>query len=330
MNSNIDNEKGMALIAVLALIMTAGMLVGAMTVISQFNTLNVAAAADLTRSKYIAEGCANRVIYLIDADRYLYNTGIRQITETDYTEYDSDRYLPDTVDREIDYYGTLVKYRISNGTAGLQMTQNRADTSLSMLKEPLAESGTVYDKIVILSTRISDYTDTDDNIGIDGMEKNDYEELDMIHLPRNGAIEFREELLWIPGSTDVLPLDKYGRLSSVRLANINTQGNPDIYTAGYTLLKNHGQLEEAQAASVMAGLARWRKERMMLSDQVDVSVLELLRQNFSWEPSNYYTVTIESASEENRPSARLVLTYTSSGIVGPTDGILRYLEWMNF
>lgn len=328
--NTIDNENGVALIAVLSLIMTAGMLVGVMTIISQFNTLNVAAAADLTRSRYVAEGCANRVIYLIDADRYLYNTGIRQLTETDYSEYDHDRYLPDTVDHEIDYYGTLVNFRIINGAAGLQMSQGRADASLSMLKEPLAESGGVYDKINILSTRISDYIDTDDNIGIDGMEKNDYEELEMIHLPRNASFEFREELLWIPGATDVLPLDRNGRFSSVRLANINLQVNPDIYTAGYTLLRNYGRLEESQAADVSAALARWRKERIMLSDQLDPLLIELLRQNFSWDPSNYYTVLIENASPENRPSSRLVLTYTSNGIIGPTDGIIRYLEWMNF
>ena len=321
------HERGVALIATLCLIFTAGVLVGALVIIAQLNTFNIGASAAVFRSKYVSEGCLNRIQYLIEADFELFEQDDR--TETDYDEYDHERFLPDAVEREIDYYGINVKYRIVNGTAGLPMHQNQHRRSLNMLSS-ITGSTTLNDKITVLSNRINDYTDSDDNPGTDGLERGDYEEVTMNHLPRNGQIEFREELRWIPEVNDILPVDANGRFSFVRLPAISGNYNPDLYTVSWSLLRIYGGLDERQAADVMAALNEWRKSRIPVSEQIDPLLWGTLLTRFSIAPSDYYTVLIEHAAGENAPTSRLAATFTASGVSGPADGVIRYLEWLRF
>ncbi len=322
-----NQESGVALIAVLCLIVTVGILVSSMTIIAQISTYNVYSASDLIRSRYIAEGCANRILFLVEADRATYtaNTGT---TETDYSEYDHDRFLPDGVDHEMEYYGSIVKFRIVNGAAGLPMQNNYAN-SLNIFLSEQNPPYTLEEKINKLVKLIDDYVDEDDNISEDGMERGGYEDIGMMNLPRNATIQFREELLWIPGITDILPLDRHGRWSIVQLAGISSN-NIDFYTASYSVLRRYAQLDEDKAALVLNARERWRRERLTFEDQLDPDLLQTIRNNFSWTPSNYYTVLIESAAEENRPSSRLAFTFQASGVTGPTDYLIRYLEWLNF
>ncbi len=326
--SHKSQQSGVALIAVLCLIVTGGVLVGAMTVISQMSTVNVAASVDIVRSRYVAEGCANRIVFLIEADREVYGVETSGTTETDYSQYDTDRYLPDGVDHEIDYYGTPVKFRILNGAAGLPMQSNYAN-SLQLFIPGENPPYKLQEKIDTLTALIDDYVDQDDNISENGQEKGGYEDQSMNNLPRNGTPEFREELLWVPGITDALPLDRLGRWSIVQLPGINSN-YLDFYTAPYSILRRYADLDEDKAALVLNARERWRRERLTFEDQLDEELMQTLRNNLSWVPSEYYTIVIERAADPGYPTARLACTFQVSGIAGPEDYFIRYLEWLNF
>ena len=86
---NSDKESGSALVAVLCLIFTAGILTTATLSISKSGSFDVSSHLDMQRSVYIAEGAANRVQWLIAADRYSYPGEV--LGYTDYSEYDFDR-----------------------------------------------------------------------------------------------------------------------------------------------------------------------------------------------------------------------------------------------
>lgn len=75
----------------------------------------------------------------------------------------------------------------------------------------------LYDTTERLKARIADYVDADDTVTTDGFEEADYEAFGMSPLPRNAAMQFREELAWIPGVTEMFPADGSGRLSALRL-----------------------------------------------------------------------------------------------------------------
>ena len=109
-------EDGVALVSVLCLLTTAGLLVSALVAVSRISTLNVASFTDLMRSSYVAEGAANRIRYLIEADRHVF--GDQDAQNIDFDEYEYDRYVADGSEHEIDYYGTPVKFTITNAISG--------------------------------------------------------------------------------------------------------------------------------------------------------------------------------------------------------------------
>ena len=319
-----SHESGAALVSALAMLATAGLLVLALVAVSRVSTVGVATYTDLMRSGYIAEGAGNRVRYLIEADRQLYGTS--RAEDIKYEDYDTDRYLADSIEHEIDYYGTPVKFVITSAQSGVAMTNVNA---LDVFSYDRDTESAVTDLLGEFADQLSDYIDTDDESRTDGFEVADYEGIDMNALPRNASPQFREELLWLPAAKTLLPLDKDGRLTLIRQFGIPS-GNPSIYTVNYTMLRTMAQLEEEQAKEVLRALELWRKERTPLGDQLDELVLPQLQRSFSWDEPEYYTVTVRQAAPEGRPTSRLVYSVRSDGVTGPSDKIATYYEYLKF
>ncbi len=319
-----SHESGAALVSALAMLATAGLLVLALVAVSRVSTVGVATYTDLMRSGYIAEGAGNRVRYLIEADRQLYGTS--RAEDIKYEDYDTDRYLADSIEHEIDYYGTPVKFVITSALSGVAMTNVNA---LDVFSYDRDTESAVTDLLGEFADQLSDYIDTDDESRTDGFEVADYEGIDMNALPRNASPQFREELLWLPAAKTLLPLDKDGRLTLIRQFGIPS-GNPSIYTVNYTMLRTMAQLEEEQAKEVLRALELWRKERTPLGDQLDELVLPQLQRSFSWNEPEYYTVTVRQAAPEGRPTSRLVYSFRSDGVTGPSDKNATYYEYLKF
>lgn len=319
-----SGEAGTALVSALSMLVTAGLLVLALVAVSQTSTLGVATYTDLMRSGYVAEGAGNRVRYLIEADRELYGT--RRAEDIVYEDYDTDRYLADSIEHEIDYYGTPVKFVITSALSGVAMTST---DSLDVFSYDRETDSAVTDLLDAFSDQLKDYIDSDDEARTDGFEVADYEGIGLDALPRNGSPQFREELLWLPAAKTLLPLDKDGRLTLIRQFGLPS-GNPSIYTVNYTMLRTMARLEEAQALEVLEALERWRRERTPLEEQLDELVLPQLRRSFSWDEPEYYTVTIRQAAPEGRPSSQLVYSFRADGVSGPSDRIATYYEYQKF
>ena len=90
MKKNILRRHNSALISVLCLVFTAGILTAAVLSLSKSGTFTVTTHVDLQRSMLIAEGVANRVQWLMAADRNL-NPNDKPGT-VDYTTFEYDRF----------------------------------------------------------------------------------------------------------------------------------------------------------------------------------------------------------------------------------------------
>ena len=84
-------RRNSALVSVLCLIFTAGILTAAVLSLSKSGTFTVAAHVELQRSMLIAEGVANRVQWLLAADRNL-NPDDKP-GSVDYTTFEYDRFM---------------------------------------------------------------------------------------------------------------------------------------------------------------------------------------------------------------------------------------------
>ena len=329
---NFDNsrESGAALIAVLCLIFTAGVLTATTLALSKAGSFNVTAHVKMQRSMLVAEGVANRVGWLIAADRSLYSS--ETVGETVYDDYDYDRYVADGTPHVIDYYGEEVQFTITDARNGVDLSSSGYSAALRSLVQNRDDEADWSDAATALRSQIADYIDSNsDTTGEDGMEEPNYDELDMRPLPRNAAMQFREELLYLPAFRELFTTDRHGRLSDVRLippANtVSLSGTPSLITATDDMLKSYCNLEDGEVTEVRDAINAWRKEKTPLSESLDTELLSKLGALSRTESGNY-TVTVEAAPSQKRPFRRLTFSFPAFGVSGPENEVLKYLEWM--
>ena len=325
-----SRESGAALIAVLCLIFTAGILTATTLALSKAGSFNVTAHVKMQRSMLVAEGVANRVQWLIAADRQLYSS--ETVGETLYDDYDSDRFIADGIPHVIDYYGEEVQFTITDTWSGWDLSSDAYSASLNSATQNRDDDADWTDGATALKNQIADYIDSNsDTSGDDGMEEPNYDELDMRPLPRNAAMQFREELLYLPAFRELFTTDRNGRLSDIRLIppenTVSVSGTPALITASDDMLKSYCNLEDGEITEVRDAINAWRKEKTPLGDSLDTELLTKLNALARTE-SGCYTVTVEAAPSQKRPFRRLTFSFAAFPVSGPEDEILKYLEWM--
>ena len=339
-------ESGIALISVLLLIATGSLLALMVMSISKTTSFTVMPFLQLQRSYYVLEGMAARIQFLISADRELYGSP-QQLNVDNYSEYDTDRYLPDAVPHYMDYYGTPIVFTIKDAAGPVNLQGTNFQGALQQFQNFVDEENDFTDLLEVLNYLITDYIDTDDSpTDTDSWEADEYDEAGMTPLPRNGAITDRNEFAYIPGITDLFPVDQDGRLSYIRLippavSGVTIDGNPDIFGVTDEWLYDACDLEEDELLDLKQAIADFHSvDRVPLTESLtsDSSVMTKINNYVRWSSSGVYTVIIRPAVtdeygeelEKKIPSRRLVFTYTPSPVTGATNGYVQFYEWMFF
>ena len=320
-------ENGSALVAVLCLLLTGGIITTAVLALSKTGTFTVYAHLERQKSMFVAEGVATRVQYLYAADLHLHTS--EKLGETDYTEYDYDRFLCDGVKHVIDYYGEKVQFTITDTISGEDVAQDISATLNKFINDDTDTD--VQETVTKFGNYLRDYIDTDDTVRDDSWEATDYEDAGLKPLPRNSALQFREELTLIPEFFKLYSMDKDGRMSNIRLVQLKgcpeTTGKPSLFTATAQMVKNYCDIEEEKVPEVMDALNAWKRDRTLLSDTLDDELLSKLKSSFATSESGLLTVNIEAPEEQKRPFSRLVFSFPAFKIAGPENQLIEYLEW---
>ena len=339
-------ESGVALISVLLLIATGSLLALMVMSISKTTSFTVMPFLQLQRSYYVLEGMAARIQFLISADRELYGNP-QQLNVDNYSEYDTDRYLPDAVPHYMDYYDTPVVFTIKDAAGPVNLQGTNFQGALQQFQNFVDEENDFTDLLEVLNYLITDYIDTDDSpTDTDSWEADEYDEAGMTPLPRNGAITDRNEFAYIPGMTDLYPIDQDGRLSYIRLippavSGVTIDGNPDIFGVTDEWLYDACDLDESDMQDLKQAIADFHSaDRVPLSESLssDSTVMTKINNYVRWNASGVYTVIIRPAVtdmygnelEKKVPGRRLVFTYTPTAVSGATNGFVQFYEWMFF
>ena len=339
-------ESGIALISVLLLIATGSLLAMMVMSISKTTSFTVMPFIQLQRSYYVLEGMAQRVQFLISADRELYGNP-QQLNVDNYSENDTDRYLPDAVPHYMDYYGTPMVFTIKDAAGPVNMQGTNFQQALQQFRNFVDEENDFTDLLEDLEYIITDYVDTDDSpTDTNSWEADEYEEAGMAPLPRNGAITDRNEFAFIPGLTEIFPIDEDGRLSYIRLippavSGVTIDGNPDIFGVTDDWLVVACDLDESDLDDLHEAIADFHSaDRVPLSESLpsDSTVMTKINNYVRWDSSGVYTVIIRPAVtdangnelEKKIPGRRLVFTYTPTAVSGATNGFVPFYEWMFF
>ena len=321
-------QSGSALVAALCFIFGASLLTMAVLAMSKYNTFTVRPHIEMQRSFYISEGAANRIQWLLAADRQLHS--VTNPGREAYEDYEYDRYIADGVLHSLDYYGTPVEFTITDANSGIDFSSRSWRNTLRSFKLAYDTDTDFTEQIDLLEDLLADYTDSNDTITGDGKELAEYEAENKRPLPRNGAMQFREELFYIDGFTAIFPPDKYGILSSIRLIPPDNMavlnGRPNVFTADKFTLMTYCDFEEEEAETVLEALRIFQRDRINLEDQLDIDLLPRLQTMLSWQESGYYTVNIRPPA--GKIGKRLTFSFQGFGVSGPSNERVRYLQWL--
>lgn len=308
------SERGIALVTTLGILAVVSLLAASAVVLSQYAEKDSYTFSSLTRSSYIAEGAANRLYWLILNDRKKYPQRNIDISD-DALQEDEERYLADGTPHLFeDYYGEKVKYEIRDAVGGMDVSGSMPQRDLIAFMGDLEKDSAERERLEMIGNRLQDYVDSDDLVKLHGMEQSEYLQANLINLPRNRPFQYREEMLLIPEIQQLCQPDNSGRLTSIRLiAPQGLQpigGRPNLYSSSISQIASRCRLTDMETAELEQAFTEWNKNKTPLKKTLPSGFLKRLEMYYGTSESGFYTVLIDTSSEQ-QPGIRLAVTFRS-------------------
>ena len=303
------SERGIALVTTLGILAVVSLLAASAVVLSQYAEKDSYTFSSLTRSSYIAEGAANRLYWLILNDRKKYPQRNIDISD-DALQEDEERYLAGGTPHLFeDYYGEKVKYEIRDAVGGMDVSGSMPQRDLIAFMGDLEKDSAERERLEMIGNRLQDYVDSDDLVKLHGMEQSEYLQANLINLPRNRPFQYREEMLLIPEIQQLCQPDNSGRLTAPQgLQPIG--GRPNLYSSSISQIASRCRLTDMETAELEQAFTEWNKNKTPLKKTLPSGFLKRLEMYYGTSESGFYTVLIDTSSEQ-QPGIRLAVTFRS-------------------
>lgn len=292
-------ENGVALVSVLGILSLVFLLAATIVAVSQTMRLRSATGGRLGDSVYHCESAVNTAVWLVMNDRRTYPE--RGLSGSGDSPTGAERYRADGREYVLTLNGVDCSVRIADMYSGVNLAGRNATTAFKFLDEALALEPERRRDMDVFRDRLLDYLDADDNLHLHGMEKYDYAEMGLEPLPRNASMQYREEVLWIPGGGKFINPDADGVLRYVSV--IPPRGvtaaspRPSLFGAPLAYVREKAQLNETETLETAAALTRLRKEGLSLEEAFlhNQALLVKLQGEFSITESGFYSITARCA-----------------------------------
>jgi hypothetical protein len=304
-----NQESGIALIAVLCMILMVSILVASAVAMSQYAAFESSTFTGFTRSFYIAEGAASRIRWLLLSDRRKHPK--RNLESLEEELDDSERYLANNVIHNLDYYGCKISFQIEDMMSGIDISSSSPDSNLrNLFKQDATQQ--IDPEFLKFCSRLHDYADRNDLLSINGMEKSGYQKNELYNLPRNNKLQFVQEIMYMPGFDEYFAPDKYGRVSMFRIITPEklkkARGRPSLFSSPIELIKSKCKLSDREMEQVTEALKKWQTDNAPLTNTLEPGLKSKLLTHFSTMESGYYTLVINTSSKSN-PGTTLICSF---------------------
>lgn len=324
-----STERGIALVAVLGILFLLTLLVASLVAISQTQRFTVATSTQLGDSVYREESAVNRTIWLLMNDRGTFSDrGLKTKSEQ---VLNRERFQADGIPHRFEVDGIPVEVTIRDMNAGVNASGYNPAAAFSYLEDRFARDAQLRQRAEAFRNRLMDYVDSDDLLRNDSLERADYEFRGWAPLPRNGTLQFREELLWIPGGESFIEPDENGELFDIvpipprglRFA----AGRPHFFSASLKLIQEKCDLTDNELEIVRERRNRIAAREINAEEAFshDPLIWEKLKKQFSFSESSYYTLKAKLAPEAGLPGRTLSVSLQ----VGTSPGkpAIQFFDW---
>ncbi len=274
-------QEGMALLMVMGVLATSMVLIAHLMTVSEILSKEAYAVSTKGLLRYQAESAADTAFWLHLTDRRLFAN--RTLGQTEEDEFRTTEEFPpwmlDGRPHLLDEERCCVT--LNSGESGLVLknmsTQLRQGLSAVDDADLLLEVDNFLDAY-------TDYVDDNDLRSLNGYEVDDYAADGFYTLPRNGPMEFKAELYWLPG-WDTVVEGEIATLPPMQIAyTYASASRVSIFSATAWEIANRLDQDEdsANVQAVMEALRLWREEGIPLEDSLDMELLLTLKNNFSF------------------------------------------------
>ncbi|MDX9980836.1 MAG: hypothetical protein RBU25_12500, partial [Lentisphaeria bacterium] len=211
-------QQGLALVAVLGVLAVTGLMIAHLAVLGEVVQRESAVAAERMRLKYAAESAAGDALWSYVVDRRLFAN--RSLGLLDVARENSE-WEPWMLDGRRHGGGeeTAVTVALFDATGGIDLSGDSPGSELRDRLDP--EETDRNEQIRAFLDLAADYADGNDlRREPYGKEREDYEGEGVPDFPRNGPLQFREEVYWLDGWRTALG----GHVQIIPPRNVQTGG----------------------------------------------------------------------------------------------------------
>ncbi|MCK5801356.1 MAG: hypothetical protein KAI66_00920 [Lentisphaeria bacterium] len=310
-NASDRRQRGVALVIVMGVVATAGVMVAHLAMTTEVLAREAVVASERQRLRYVAESAAGRAAWMYMTDRRLFTDrslgGVPAARETS----DLEPWMLDGREHRDEEAGWTV--RLGDALAGIDFSGRNPGEELRVQgaaapdESEESEEQEIIDEFLDI---VKDYIDTDDLVRLRGMERSNYEDAEMLGLPRDAPFHYREEVYWLPGWSEVV----FGRVRLIAPRGIG-QGSrrrrerkPPFFSASPGMLREKGRLEDDELERVLAARRQWQTSGEPLEESLDALLVGRLKSSFSFVESGLATIEAVAHSFDGQVSRTVRLT----------------------
>lgn len=310
------------MLIVLSLLIVASILVAGSVAVSQATMIESRNTIDYEITSYYVESAANTARWMLALDYGNYPSRMLDL--------EPDKNLANDIRWQAD--GRIHKLRLSEDIiADVQLfdptgmcnpTANRGPLMGMLINYYRLEDSTVADQLTELTDVLRDYADTDDFAMTNGMEVSDYEALGLYNLPRNGTMQYKEELYWIPLICELFPVQSKDGLNLFFQPIIADEMGANLvymfpnffsvpeqfFTYGLTTLS------ENEIDRIIEARTRYINEGISIKESLEEATITTIRRRFNLQQeSGFYYIIVRLRLGENLPLRTLVFCIRGNG-----------------
>ncbi|NLZ62434.1 MAG: hypothetical protein GX902_01380 [Lentisphaerae bacterium] len=295
------HDSGVALIMVLGVLAASMLLIAHLMLITEVIAKEEMVLTTKSRLRYQAESAAEVTFWMHLTDRRLFSN--RRLGQTAEDELRATKnFEPWMLDRRPHVFDNgLVLTYLSSGEEGFKVSE-----PASLRNNVSLDEVDLLDEINNFLDVLDDYTDSDDLRKLNGMERDEYLAEGFPTLPRNGKIEFRGEIYWLPNWRNVIT----GEIAIVPPpgCSFQTQATgrrrgsaspqPSFYSASPELIQRILSLSDSELEEVLEARQQWEEHGTALEDSLDIELLSKIRNAFNFTENNLAVITAAAYQQD--------------------------------
>ena len=280
----------MALVMVLGVLDVSSLLILHAMTVCEVISKDAYVSARRQELRYEAESGADQIFWMHLTDRRLYSS--RKLGATNESRADSD-FEPWMADRKAH---ELPGENCQGYIDAVERSMSVANTD-SLKSNIDVDDVDTQDLITNFINVLNDYTDSDSTARLNGKDDDDYADEGLYDMPRNGDMQFKEELFWLDGWEDAVRGEITIIPPSGKSLGTTTSSKPPFFSCSEADIQRILDIDEDTLAVIAEARNEWIVSGVSLEDSLPADLMANVSSLFSFTETDVAEYIVSSATQ---------------------------------